>query len=148
MHDSPSSTPSTPPALSGNGSGSGGGGGQNPLINPAEHLSLHSPPDTQQTPPASQQGTPLVAKGGGGGGGEEAVATGRGSASASASAAGGGGGGGGTGAGPGGFVPSWASKRAVEDAETAREKLVDGKFSLREFFPFSFFLLPSRMGVC
>lgn len=39
----------------------------------------------------------------------------------------------GGGPGPGGFVPSWASKRAVEDAETAREKLVDGKFTLREF---------------
>lgn len=40
----------------------------------------------------------------------------------------------GAGQGPGGFVPNWASKRAVEDAETAREKLVDGKFSLRKFF--------------
>lgn len=54
---------------------------------------------------------------------------------------GGGGGGGGLaggsaaagGQGPGGFVPNWATKRAVEDAETAREKLVDGKFSLRKF---------------
>ncbi|RPA99327.1 hypothetical protein L873DRAFT_1828060 [Choiromyces venosus 120613-1] len=70
MQDSHSSTPSTPPAT---------------LSNPTENLSLHSPP-VEQTPPASQQNTPL---------------------------------------------PSWASKRAQEEAESAREKIVDAKFTTR-----------------
>lgn len=39
----------------------------------------------------------------------------------------------GMGMGMGQVVPSWATKRAVEDAETAREKVVDGKFTLRMY---------------
>lgn len=62
-----------------------------------------------------------MVRGGGGGGGSGGAGPATGSAA-------------GAGQGPGGFVPNWASKRAVEDAETAREKLVDGKFSLRKFF--------------
>ncbi|KAH8148627.1 uncharacterized protein LAJ45_07338 [Morchella importuna] len=59
MHDSPSSTPSTPPLSQ-----------PQPqphthththththnLVNPAEHLSLHSPPDSQGHPQTSSQG--------------------------------------------------------------------------------------------
>lgn len=65
----------------------------------------------------------------GGGGGGAGGSGGAGPVAGSAAGAGAG-----AGQGPGGFVPNWASKRAVEDAETAREKLVDGKFSLRKFF--------------
>ncbi|KAI5839838.1 hypothetical protein DFP73DRAFT_518305 [Morchella snyderi] len=88
MHDSPSSTPSTPPqSQSQSQSQSQPQPQPHNLVNPAEHLSLHSPPDSQTTTIGVGVGL--------------------------------------------GVVPSWATKRAVEDAETAREKVVDGKFTLR-----------------
>ncbi|KAH0603807.1 uncharacterized protein H6S33_007466 [Morchella sextelata] len=100
MHDSPSSTPSTPPLSQPH---------THNLVNPAEHLSLHSPPDSQGQ--------------GQGPGPQGYQQQGQGQSSQQQM---------GVGVGVGvGVVPSWATKRAVEDAETAREKVVDGKFTLR-----------------
>ncbi|RPB15002.1 hypothetical protein P167DRAFT_571868 [Morchella conica CCBAS932] len=106
MHDSPSSTPSTPP-LSQPQPHTHTHTHTHNLVNPAEHLSLHSPPDSQGHPQTSSQGA-------------QAGQMGQGSSQAQMGMG-----------GMGQVVPSWATKRAVEDAETAREKVVDGKFTLR-----------------